>query len=69
MGEGDTSHTLDFNNPSNLDLNDGVVEQLPGSLTCPDSGMFTASYVIKGNTDNDGDPSLNDNLFLRQDDA
>ena len=69
LGEGDTAHTLDFDNPSNLALNDGVVESLPGSPTCLDSGMFTASYVIKGNTDNDGDPSLNDNLFLREDDA
>ena len=69
IGEGDTAHTLDFNNPSNLALNDDVVEQAPGSPTCPDYGTFTASYVIKGNTDDDGNPKVNDNLFIREDDA
>jgi hypothetical protein len=69
FNEGDRAWDLDIENPSNVSVIESLVESAPQSDSCFDSGGFAAQYVLKGNTDNDGDPDFNDNLFIRQDDA
>jgi Nidogen-like/Carboxypeptidase regulatory-like domain len=69
LDEGDRGLVLDLFNPGNIDVEEALVESAPQSDNCPDTVYFSADYVIKGNTDNDGNPRFNDNLFIRQDDA
>jgi hypothetical protein len=69
LNEGDRALALDVFNPSNIDVEQELVESAPQSASCPDHAHFSADYVMKGNTDNDGDPKFNDNLFIRQDDT
>jgi hypothetical protein len=69
LNEGDRALALDLFNPGNIDIEEELVESAPQGESCPDHAHFSADYVIKGNTDNDGDPSFNDNLFIREDDA
>ena len=69
LNEGDRALVLDVFNPGNIDVEQELVESAPQSASCPDQAHFSSDYVMKGNTDNDGDPKFNDNLFIREDDA
>jgi hypothetical protein len=74
LDEGDRAWALDIDNPSNIlgsaFFNTWLVESAPQGDDCDDSaGGLDAWYVLKGNTDNDGDPKFNDNLFIRENDA
>jgi hypothetical protein len=69
LGEGDRALALDLSNPGNIDVEEELVESAPQSASCPDAGHLSADYVLKGNTDDDGNSKFNDNLFIRQDDA
>jgi CHRD domain len=69
LNEGDRALVLDVFNPGNLDVEEELVESAPQSGSCPDTAHFSADYVLKGNTDDDGNAKFNDNLFIRQDDG
>jgi hypothetical protein len=69
LNEEDRALVLDVFNPGNLDTEEDLVENAPQQDLCPDTAHFSADYVLKGDTDNDGDGKFNDNLFIRENDA
>jgi Thrombospondin type 3 repeat len=69
IGEGDRGWLLNLFNPGNVFVHDALVQSAPEDPNCPPAGGLDARYILKGNTDNDGDPKFNDNLFIREDDA
>jgi hypothetical protein len=73
LNEGDRALDLDAYNPGNnggiVDVNEALVESAPHISDCSDTVEFDADYVVKGDTDNDGDTRLNDILWIRENDA
>jgi hypothetical protein len=68
LNEGDRAVVFDVDNFSGLVYaDDGLVESAPQSGSCPDTSNIFGEYRLKGNTDGGG--RLNDNLFIREDDA